>query len=50
MQSGKVVESGPVDQILNNAQNPYTQRLLEDVPKFWAAVERSTQGHVSEHA
>jgi peptide/nickel transport system ATP-binding protein len=50
MQSGRVVESGPVDQILNNAQNPYTQRLLEDVPKFWEAVERSTPGHVSEHA
>jgi peptide/nickel transport system ATP-binding protein len=38
MQRGRVVEAGPVDQILHEPQQPYTQRLLEDVPKFWAAA------------
>jgi peptide/nickel transport system ATP-binding protein len=38
MQSGRIVESGPVDQILHHAENAYTQRLLEDVPKFGAVV------------
>jgi len=28
MQAGKVVESGPVDQILNTPQAPYTQILV----------------------
>lgn len=40
MQSGRVVESGPVEQILHSPKHPYTQHLLEDVPKFWAAAEQ----------
>ena len=40
MQSGRVVESGPVEQILHSPKNPYTQHLLEDVPRFWAAAEQ----------
>lgn len=39
MQAGRVVESGPVDQILHHPRDPYTQRLLEDVPKFLANTE-----------
>jgi peptide/nickel transport system ATP-binding protein len=31
---GKVVESGPVEQILERPANPYTIRLMEDVPKL----------------
>ena len=31
---GKVVESGTVDQILEHPTNPYTIRLIEDVPKL----------------
>ena len=32
---GAVVESGPVEQILEHPADPYTQRLMEDVPKLW---------------
>jgi peptide/nickel transport system ATP-binding protein len=31
---GAVAESGPVEQILEHPANPYTQRLMEDVPTF----------------
>ncbi|MFD4256931.1 ABC transporter ATP-binding protein [Streptomyces sp. NPDC058534] len=33
MQAGKVVEHGPVATVLNHPQNPYTQRLIESIPK-----------------
>jgi oligopeptide/dipeptide ABC transporter ATP-binding protein len=32
MYGGKVAESGTADQIYNNAQHPYTQRLLASFP------------------
>jgi peptide/nickel transport system ATP-binding protein len=31
---GTIVESGPVEQILEHPADPYTQRLMEDVPKL----------------
>jgi peptide/nickel transport system ATP-binding protein len=31
---GAVAESGPVEQILGHPADPYTQRLMEDVPKL----------------
>jgi ABC-type dipeptide/oligopeptide/nickel transport system ATPase component len=31
---GAVVESGPVEQILEHPENPYTARLIADVPKL----------------
>ena len=31
---GRVVEVGPVEQILENPRDPYTVRLIEDVPKL----------------
>jgi peptide/nickel transport system ATP-binding protein len=31
---GAVVESGPVEQILEHPADPCTQRLMEDVPKL----------------
>jgi peptide/nickel transport system ATP-binding protein len=34
MQHGRVVESGPVEKILNEPQHPYTQALIRAVPKF----------------
>jgi peptide/nickel transport system ATP-binding protein len=37
MYLGKVVETGPVDQIFENPQHPYTQALLDSVPR--ASVE-----------
>jgi peptide/nickel transport system ATP-binding protein len=34
LRQGTVVESGPVEQILDHPADPYTQRLMEDVPKL----------------
>ena len=34
MQAGQVVESGPLDQVLDRPQHPYTQHLLKAVPHF----------------
>ena len=36
MYLGTVVEQGPVDQIFHDPQHPYTQALLEAVPRFGA--------------
>ncbi len=32
MEKGKIVESGPADDIYQNPQNPYTQRLIAAIP------------------
>ncbi len=37
MSQGRIVESGPTGQILDNPRDPYTQRLLRSVPSFAAA-------------
>ncbi len=29
---GEIVEEGPVDDILNNPQHPYTRRLIDSIP------------------
>jgi ABC-type glutathione transport system ATPase component len=34
LRQGEVAESGPVEQILDHPADPYTQRLVEDVPKL----------------
>ena len=34
MKTGVIVESGPTDTVLGDPQHEYTQKLLEDVPKF----------------
>jgi peptide/nickel transport system ATP-binding protein len=34
LRQGTVAESGPVEQILTRPADPYTQRLMEDVPKL----------------
>ena len=31
---GRVVEAGPVEQILEHPREPYTIRLMEDVPRL----------------
>ena len=40
MYVGRVVESGPVRAIFNNPSHPYTQALLNSVPKMEERVER----------
>jgi peptide/nickel transport system ATP-binding protein len=37
LHQGAVAESGPVEQILEHPSTPYTQRLVEDVPKLTQA-------------
>jgi peptide/nickel transport system ATP-binding protein len=37
LRAGTVAESGPVEQILEHPANPYTIRLMEDVPKLAGA-------------
>lgn len=34
MHEGKIVETGPVSQVLNNPQDAYTKKLLQAVPKI----------------
>jgi ABC-type dipeptide/oligopeptide/nickel transport system ATPase component len=34
LQAGRVVEKGPVDQVLGQPHDPYTISLIEDVPKL----------------
>ena len=37
---GKIVETGPAEQILSRPQHPYTQALLDCVPRMGAKLER----------
>ena len=39
MQAGRIVEAGPVQEILQRPRDPYTRQLLDDVPRYWAATE-----------
>jgi oligopeptide/dipeptide ABC transporter ATP-binding protein len=34
MYAGKIVEDAPVDQLFSNPQHPYTQRLLQSLPRL----------------
>jgi peptide/nickel transport system ATP-binding protein len=34
IEAGRIVESGTVDQVFDNPQHPYTQRLLSSVPRL----------------
>ncbi len=42
MEHGKFVESGTADQVILNPREPYTQRLINDVPKIYEEWDLST--------
>ena len=42
MERGRFVESGPADEVILHPQEPYTQRLLNDVPKIYEEWDLST--------
>ncbi len=42
MYAGRVIESGPVRQIFNAPAHPYTQALIESIPRLSARPERLT--------
>ncbi len=42
MESGRFVESGTADEIILHPQEPYTQRLINDVPKIYEEWDLST--------
>ena len=42
MEHGKVVETGSADQVILHPQQPYTQRLISDVPKIYEEWDLST--------
>lgn len=42
MESGKIVESGTADQVILNPSQPYTKRLISDVPKIYEEWDLST--------
>ena len=42
MEQGKIVESGSADEVILHPQAPYTQRLINDVPKIYEEWDLST--------
>ncbi len=42
MEKGKFVESGSADEVILNPKQPYTQRLISDVPKIYEEWDLST--------
>ena len=43
MYAGRIVEVGPVRNVIKNAQHPYTQGLMGSIPKIGADVTRLSQ-------
>ena len=43
MYLGKVVESGPVNEVFNHPRRPYTKALIAAIPRFGTRLERTTQ-------
>jgi len=42
MEQGKIVESGSADEVILHPKAPYTQRLINDVPKIYEEWDLST--------
>lgn len=43
MYAGRIVESGPVREVVRQPKHPYTQGLMRSIPRVGAAVERLSQ-------
>lgn len=43
MYAGRVIEVGPVDEVLRHPKHPYTRGLMRSIPALGARVERLTQ-------
>jgi ABC-type glutathione transport system ATPase component len=48
LNEGRVVEQGPVRRILDDPQDPYTQRLLAAAPRLHAAITTQTTASTKE--
>jgi peptide/nickel transport system ATP-binding protein len=42
MEHGRFVERGSADEVILNPKEPYTQRLISDVPKIYEEWDLST--------
>jgi peptide/nickel transport system ATP-binding protein len=42
MEHGKIVESGPPDEVILHPKEAYTRRLISDVPKIYEEWDLST--------
>jgi peptide/nickel transport system ATP-binding protein len=47
MEHGKIVESGSADEVILHPKQPYTQRLICDVPKIYEEWDLSTVSYSS---
>ena len=48
MYAGKIVEIGPAMDVFHNAKHPYTQGLLQSIPKLGSSLERKSRLDVIE--
>jgi oligopeptide/dipeptide ABC transporter ATP-binding protein len=48
MYAGKIVEIGPAMDVFHNAKHPYTQGLLQSIPKLGSSIDRKTRLDVIE--
>jgi ABC-type glutathione transport system ATPase component len=48
MQHGRIVEQGPVDQVISSPQHAYTQRLLDAVPRMEIAFQETAPARVAQ--
>ncbi len=47
MQYGRVVETGPVDKVLNHPEHPYTQALIASVPSLTPRAARTRSNDIA---